>query len=216
MDRRYGSPEEMARDIERYLCRNGIVIRKFFLNVSKAEQRRRFLERLDDHSKNWKFSPNDVAERQKWKDYMRAYTDAIRETSSKASPWYIIPADEKWFTRLAIAQVIIDTMEKLNLRFPHLTHKKRRELAKAHDDFMTKRGLPKELRLYAHGQGYDMVERPLVRADEPMSIEQGMCLAVHPNYAQDDLFVIVCDNYIVGSNGSERIHKTESKVFEVY
>ncbi len=91
-----------------------------------------------------------------------------------------------------------------------------RELAKAHDDFMVKRGLPKELRLYAHGQGYDMVERPLVRADEPMAIEQGMCLAVHPNYALDDLFMIVCDNYIVGANGSERIHKTERKVFEVY
>ena len=91
-----------------------------------------------------------------------------------------------------------------------------RDLAKAHDDYMVKLGLPKELRLYAHGQGYDMVERPLVRADEPMSIEQGMCLAVHPNYALDDLFMIVCDNYIVGANGSERIHKTERKVFEIY
>ena len=91
-----------------------------------------------------------------------------------------------------------------------------RDLAKAHDDFMAKRGLPKELRLYAHGQGYDMVERPLVRADEPMSIEKGMCLAVHPNYALDDLFMIVCDNYIVGASGSDRIHKTERKVFEVY
>jgi Xaa-Pro aminopeptidase len=90
-----------------------------------------------------------------------------------------------------------------------------RDLAKAHDDYMAKRGLPKELRLYAHGQGYDMVERPLVRADEPMSIEKGMCLAVHPNYALDNLFMIVCDNYIVGANGSERIHKTERKVFEV-
>jgi Xaa-Pro aminopeptidase len=90
-----------------------------------------------------------------------------------------------------------------------------RDLAKAHDDFMEKRGLPKELRLYAHGQGYDMVERPLVRADEPMSIEKGMCLAVHPNYALDDLFMIVCDNYIVGADGSARIHNTERKVFEV-
>jgi Xaa-Pro aminopeptidase len=90
-----------------------------------------------------------------------------------------------------------------------------RELARAHDDFMVKRGLPQELRLYAHGQGYDMVERPLIRADEPMSIEQGMCLAVHPNYALDDLFMIVCDNYIVGAHGSERIHRTERKVFEV-
>jgi Xaa-Pro aminopeptidase len=90
-----------------------------------------------------------------------------------------------------------------------------REVAKAHDDFMQSRALPPELRLYSHGQGYDMVERPLVRADEPMSIEAGMCLAVHPNYALSNLFMIVCDNYIVSGNGTDRIHKTERKVFEV-
>jgi len=90
-----------------------------------------------------------------------------------------------------------------------------KDVAKAHDDWMVSRGLPKELRLYAHGQGYDMVERPLIRFDEPMAIEEGMCLAVHPNYALPNLFMIVCDNYIVGGNGCERIHKTESKVFEV-
>jgi hypothetical protein len=80
---------------------------------------------------------------------------------------------------------------------------------------MRSRALPPELRLYSHGQGYDMVERPLVRADEPMSIEAGMCLAVHPNYALSNLFMIVCDNYIVSGNDTDRIHKTERKVFEV-
>jgi Xaa-Pro aminopeptidase len=90
-----------------------------------------------------------------------------------------------------------------------------REVAQAHDDFMRSKGLPPELRLYAHGQGYDMVERPLIRADEPMTIEPGMCLAVHPNYELSGLFMIVCDNYIVGGNGTERIHKTERKIFEV-
>jgi len=90
-----------------------------------------------------------------------------------------------------------------------------REVAKAHDEFMRANGLPAELRLYSHGQGYDMVERPLVRADEPMTIEAGMCLAVHPNYELPNLFMIVCDNYIVAGNGTERIHKTERKIFEV-
>jgi len=90
-----------------------------------------------------------------------------------------------------------------------------REVAKAHDEFMRAKGLPAELRLYSHGQGYDMVERPLVRADEPMTIEPGMCLAVHPNYELPSLFMIVCDNYIVAGNGTERIHKTERKIFEV-
>jgi Xaa-Pro aminopeptidase len=90
-----------------------------------------------------------------------------------------------------------------------------RDVAKAHDDFMTGRGLPPELRLYSHGQGYDMVERPLVRFDEPMTIEAGMCLAVHPAFEADGMFVIICDNYIVGEAGAERIHSTARKVFEV-
>ena len=90
-----------------------------------------------------------------------------------------------------------------------------KDVANAHDDFMKSKGLPPELRLYSHGQGYDMVERPLVRADEPMAIEKGVCLAVHPNYERPNLFMIICDNYIVGANGAERIHKTERKVFEV-
>lgn len=90
-----------------------------------------------------------------------------------------------------------------------------RDVAHAHDEFMLAKGLPAELRLYSHGQGYDMVERPLIRVDEPMAIEAGMCLAVHPNFALADLFMIVCDNYIVAAQGAERIHKTERKIFEV-
>ena len=90
-----------------------------------------------------------------------------------------------------------------------------REVARQHDEFMTARGLPPELRLYSHGQGYDMVERPLIRADEPMEIEPGMCLAVHPGFETPSLFVMVCDNYIVAGNSTDRIHKTERKIFEV-
>ncbi|HVL69482.1 MAG TPA: polyphosphate kinase 2 family protein [Vicinamibacterales bacterium] len=122
---------EDIRDIERYLCRNGTIIRKFFLNVSKAEQRRRFLARLDDPAKNWKFSINDVKERLRWDEYMRAYEDALSATSTRHAPWYVIPADHKWFTRLAVARVVIETLESLDLHFPPLDHRKRRELAEA-------------------------------------------------------------------------------------
>ena len=122
---------EDIRDIERYLCRNGTVIRKFFLNVSKVEQRRRFLARLDDPAKNWKFSINDVDERLRWKDYLRADESAISATSTSHAPWYVIPADNKWFTRLAIANIVIDTLESLDLEFPPLDRRKQRELALA-------------------------------------------------------------------------------------
>ncbi|HEX5071525.1 MAG TPA: polyphosphate kinase 2 family protein [Vicinamibacterales bacterium] len=122
---------EDIRHIERYLCRNGTVIRKFFLHLSKSEQRRRFLSRLDDPAKNWKFSRNDIAERRKWPEYMKAYEAAISETSTRYAPWYIIPANQKWFTRLAVAHVIIEAMESMKLHYPPLTHKKRRELAAA-------------------------------------------------------------------------------------
>ena len=122
---------EDIRAIERYLCRNGIVIRKFFLNVSKAEQRRRFLMRLNDPEKKWKFSVNDVNERLRWKEYMSAYTDAISQTSTPDAPWYIIPADNKWFTRIAIAQVVADTLEDLELAVPELSHKDHRLLKEA-------------------------------------------------------------------------------------
>jgi PPK2 family polyphosphate:nucleotide phosphotransferase len=122
---------EDIRDIERYLCRNGTVIRKLFLHVSRAEQRRRFLARLDDPAKNWKFSISDVNERLHFDDYMRAYELALGATSTRTAPWYVIPADNKWFTRLAVAKVIIETLESLDLHFPPLDRKKQRELAEA-------------------------------------------------------------------------------------
>ena len=118
-------------NVERYLGRNGTVIRKFFLNVSRTEQRRRFLERLHDPSKRWKFSVSDVNERLRWKDYMQAYQDALRATSTPNAPWYVVPADNKWYTRLAIARVLIETLESLDLRTPQLTHRERRDLADA-------------------------------------------------------------------------------------
>jgi PPK2 family polyphosphate:nucleotide phosphotransferase len=122
---------EDIRGIERYLCRNGTIIRKFFLNVSKTEQRRRFLERLHDPDKRWKFSVNDVNERLKWKLYMKAYEEAMSATSSPDAPWFVIPADNKWFTRLAIARIVIDTLEDLDLRVPPLTRKQHMQLRDA-------------------------------------------------------------------------------------
>ena len=122
---------EDIRNIEQYLSRNGTIIRKFYLNLSKSEQRHRFLARLDDPAKKWKFSSSDIAERRRWPDYMKAYGDAIAETSTHYAPWYIIPANQKWFTRLAVAEVIIEALESLRLHFPPVTRRKRRELAKA-------------------------------------------------------------------------------------
>ena len=123
------------RNFESYLTRNGIVIRKFFLNVSKKEQKRRFLERIEEPKKNWKFSANDAKERTSWDDYMAAYEDMIRHTASKEAPWYVVPADNKWFTRVVVAAAIIDTLASLGLRYPRVTKEKLRELAAA------KRGL---------------------------------------------------------------------------
>jgi PPK2 family polyphosphate:nucleotide phosphotransferase len=116
---------------ERYLSRNGIVVLKFFLHLSKKEQKKRFLERLDAPRKNWKFSVSDVLERQKWEKYMRAYEDMIRNTSTKHAPWYVVPADHKWFTRLVVAEATIDAMEKLDLSFPKMDAEKRKELKAA-------------------------------------------------------------------------------------
>ena len=113
---------EDIRAIERYLTRNGTIIRKIYLNVSKAEQRRRFLMRLHNPDKRWKFSLNDVNERLRWKEYMAAYEEALRATSTPESPWYVVPADNKWFTRLAVASIAIDTLESLNLKVPALSH----------------------------------------------------------------------------------------------
>jgi polyphosphate kinase 2 (PPK2 family) len=113
---------------DRYLTRNGIVVRKFFLNLSKKEQKRRFLERLERPEKNWKFSEADVHEREYWDDYMKAYEDMIVHTSSPDAPWYVIPADNKWFTHAAVAAAVVETLEDLNLSYPKVDTAKRREL----------------------------------------------------------------------------------------
>jgi len=119
------------RNFERYLTRNGVVILKFFLHVSKGEQKRRFLERLEKPEKNWKFSANDIEERAFWDDYMVAYEDMIRHTSSPEAPWYVVPADNKWFTRIAVAAAVIETLDALNLRYPKVSEEKLKELAAA-------------------------------------------------------------------------------------
>jgi PPK2 family polyphosphate:nucleotide phosphotransferase len=116
---------------ERYLARNGFAILKFFLNVSKKEQKRRFLERLDEPEKHWKFSTSDVRERAHWKGYMQAYEEAIRATAAEHAPWFVVPADEKWFTRLVVAAAIVETLEGLDLAFPKVPDAKREELALA-------------------------------------------------------------------------------------
>jgi len=105
---------------EKYLSRNGIVVRKFFLNLSRKEQKKRFLARLDHPEKNWKFSTADLAERGRWDDYMEAYQEMIRNTATEHAPWYVIPADNKWFTRLAVAAAVVDTMEGLDLAYPEV------------------------------------------------------------------------------------------------
>jgi PPK2 family polyphosphate:nucleotide phosphotransferase len=122
---------ESINSFERHLARNGTRIVKFFLNVSKEEQRKRFTERLDDPEKNWKFSLRDVLEREHWDDYMRAYEETIAATSTKWAPWYVVPADHKWFTRLVVAQVVVSTLEELDLRYPPADAARRREIAKA-------------------------------------------------------------------------------------
>ena len=126
--------EERLADIaslEHYLARNGTLILKFFLHVSRAEQKRRFLERLDRPEKNWKFSAADVAEREHWNSYMDAYEDAIRATAARHAPWFVVPADNKWFTRLVVAAAVVDAMEALDLHYPKISAAERKELAKA-------------------------------------------------------------------------------------
>jgi len=128
--------EERFTDInatERYLTRNGIAIRKFFLHVSREEQRRRFLARLDESSKNWKFSLADAHERESWDEYMDAYEDMIRNTSTKHAPWFVVPADNKWYSRLVVAGAIIDALQELNLSFPKVDASKQNELAEARE-----------------------------------------------------------------------------------
>jgi PPK2 family polyphosphate:nucleotide phosphotransferase len=116
---------------ERYLTRNGIAIRKFHLNVSKEEQKKRFLERIEDPSKNWKFSLEDVKKRQQWNDYRKAYEQMLAATSTDYAPWYVVPADRKWFTRLTIARIVRETLEQLNPQFPTISKEQKAQLAEA-------------------------------------------------------------------------------------
>lgn len=109
-------------DFERYLTENGTVILKFFLNVSKAEQKKRFAERLNDPAKNWKFSSADIKERRFWDEYMKAYGDVLTETSTEIAPWYVIPADNKWFMRYAVGRIICERMKELDLHYPRLSN----------------------------------------------------------------------------------------------
>jgi len=114
---------------ERYLTRNGVIVRKFFLHLSKQEQRQRLLSRLDQPDKHWKFSLDDIRERQRWGGYLRAYEEMIRHTATDYAPWYVVPANHKWFTRLVVAEVIVAALESLELRYPKISPAKRKELA---------------------------------------------------------------------------------------
>jgi len=122
---------EQIRNFESHLAASGTHILKFFLNVSKKEQKKRFLARIDETEKNWKFSTGDVKERGHWDDYMKAYTEAIAPTSTDVAPWYIIPADKKWFTRLAVSEVIKQKLESMDPRYPAVTEEHKAELAEA-------------------------------------------------------------------------------------
>jgi PPK2 family polyphosphate:nucleotide phosphotransferase len=131
--------DERFQDIrcfERYLRRNGTIVLKFFLHVSKKEQQKRFLERLDNPDKNWKFSANDAKERGFWKEYMEAYEETIRETATPDAPWYVIPADNNWYSRVVVAAAVIDALSKLDLEYPKVSDAKRKELEKARELLM--------------------------------------------------------------------------------
>jgi len=119
------------RSFERYLTGNGVVIRKFFLHVSNKEQKKRFLERIEEPEKNWKFSANDAKEREHWADYMEAYEDMIQNTATKEAPWYVVPADNKWFTRVVVAAAVIDALADLDLHYPKVSDENLKELAAA-------------------------------------------------------------------------------------
>ncbi|MDZ8106375.1 MAG: polyphosphate kinase 2 family protein [Nostoc sp. DedQUE12a] len=118
-------------NFEKYLVDNGVIILKFFLNVSKSEQKKRFLQRIEFPEKNWKFSASDVRERAFWNDYMDAYEEVFNQTSTKWAPWYIIPADRKWFTRLIVADIICTKLEELNLKYPTVTEEHKQQLLEA-------------------------------------------------------------------------------------
>ena len=122
---------EHIRDWEQHLTENGTHILKFFLNVSKDEQKQRFLDRINEPDKNWKFAMGDVKERAHWDEYMKAYEEALSATSTKAAPWYVIPADKKWFTRLAVSEIIVKKLESMDLHYPVVTDEHKTELAGA-------------------------------------------------------------------------------------
>jgi PPK2 family polyphosphate:nucleotide phosphotransferase len=122
---------EDIRSFERHMARSGTAIRKFFLHVSKKEQKRRFLARLDQPEKNWKFSAADIRERKYWDDYQKAYEEMIENTATEHAPWYVVPADNKWFTRLVVSTVVVETLESLNLAYPKMDEAKRKELEAA-------------------------------------------------------------------------------------
>ena len=122
---------EQIRNFEEYLTENGVHVLKFFLNVSKDEQKKRFLKRINEPEKNWKFSAADVKERAFWDDYMRAYEDALSATSTKNAPWYVIPADNKWFTRVAVSEIICQRLESLDLKYPELVEANKQRLLEA-------------------------------------------------------------------------------------
>ena len=130
---------EDIRAFERHMARSGTVIRKFFLNVSKKEQKQRFLARLEEPEKNWKFSAADIRERQCWDDYQTAYEDAIRNTATGHAPWYVVPADNKWFTRLVVASAIVEALSELDLAFPDVDKKKKKELNEIRDTLLAEK-----------------------------------------------------------------------------
>src|SRR5882762_1152768 len=129
---------EDIRNFEQYLSRNGVVVRKFFLHVSRKEQKRRFLERIDDPLKNWKFSSNDANERDFWDDYMEAYEQMIQETATKEAPLYVVPADNKWFTRVVVGAAVIEALADLDLEYPEVGEDKLKELAGAKKKLLSK------------------------------------------------------------------------------
>jgi PPK2 family polyphosphate:nucleotide phosphotransferase len=122
---------EQIREFETYLAENGVHVLKFFLNVSKEEQKHRFLARIDEPEKNWKFSASDAKERAFWDDYQKAYGEAIEATSTAQAPWYVVPADKKWFTRVAVSEIIVEKLESMNLKYPKVSEEHKRNLLKA-------------------------------------------------------------------------------------
>jgi len=129
---------EDIRNFEQYLSRNGVVVRKFFLHVSKKEQKRRFLERIENPDKNWKFSASDAAEREHWDEYMAAYEDMIRHTATEESPWYVVPADNKWFTRIIVSAAVVETLAALDLKYPKVGQDQLQALAAARASLLKK------------------------------------------------------------------------------